>query len=399
MCEKKILSPCIINPFFYYALFWSITLIVYFISPSKLAVDLDENLLHFLWCTIIISIIVACFFNVHYKNKKIKLKYYKQKSSIRLVLILLYVLEFLYCKSIPMLSGKSYIDFGIPTLHVIIVTLSCYYAMKNYFQFITFKKREDLVNFLIVVAYFILIFSRGMLIFLATIAVALTLYDKKINIKYIILAGVLGVAFAWLFGVAGNLRCGYQWNDSSLILYFGQVDLAHDSILGPFIWVEEYLTCSLRNLNFNITHVTVKNSLIGQLYCMIPDFISKRLFLGYEIIPKLQAPIFTTSTMYAKTYISLGYAGMIMNFMLYFLIYFIFRRVNMIDMSNKIIGYAILSLIYALSIFNDMLWYSGYSFALVYCLILGLKPSLRRYIPHFIVKKQNTYSDFDKKIM
>lgn len=399
MCEKKILSPCIINPFFYYALFWSITLFIYFISPSKLSVGLDENLLRFLWGTIIISIIIAFFFNVHYKNKKIKLKYYKQKSSIRIVLILLYMLEFLYCKSIPLLSGKSYIDFGIPTLHVIIVTLSCYYAIKNYFQFITFRNREDLVNLLIVVAYFILIFSRGMLLFLAAIAIALTLYDKKINIKYIVLAGILGIVIAWLFGVAGNLRSGYQWNDSSLIICFGQVNLAHDSLFGPFVWVEEYLICSLRNLNYNITHVAVENSLMGQLYCMIPDFISKRAFGGYEVIPKLQVPIFTTSTMYAKTYISLGYLGMIMNFILYFLVYYIFVRVNMIDMSNKIVGYAVLSLIYALSIFNDMLWYSGYSFALVYCLILGIKPSLRKYIPHFTVKKQKTYFYYDKKIL
>lgn len=388
MCEKKIISPWIINPFFYYSIFWIIALCGYFISPSKLAVNLNEGLLCFLLITITVSTIVAYFFNIHYKNRKFKVNYYKQKNTVRIILILLYILEFVYCKSVPLLFGKSYSSFGFPTVHVVIVTLSCYYAIKNYFQYVTFKRREDLINFLIVITYFILIFSRGMLVFIFAITIALTLYDKEIKTKYIVLFGFLVIVFAWLFGVAGNLRSGYRWNDSSIIIYLAQVNLDHKNLLAPFMWVEEYITCSLRNLNYNVSNFSVRYSLIGQLYSIIPDFISKRIFSGYEIIPKLQVAAFTTSTMYAKTYISFGYVGMMVNFCMYLLIYFIFRHLKVIDVSNKIIGYAILSLIYALSIFNDMLWYSGYSFALVYCLILGMKPSLRKNIPKIVIKKR-----------
>ena len=125
MCEKKIISPWIINPFFYYSIFWIIALCGYFISPSKLAVNLDEGLLCFLLITITVSTIVAYFFNIHYKNRKFKVNYYKQKNTVRIILILLYILEFVYCKSVPLLFGKSYSSFGIPTVHVVIVTLSC----------------------------------------------------------------------------------------------------------------------------------------------------------------------------------------------------------------------------------------------------------------------------------
>ena len=227
-----------------------------------------------------------------------------------------------------------------------------------------------------------------MLVFIFAITIALTLYDKEIKTKNIVLFGFFIIVFAWLFGVAGNLRSGCRWNDSSIIIYLAQVNLDHKNLLAPFMWVEEYITCSLRNLNYNISNFSVRYSLIGQLYSIIPDFISKRIFSGYEIIPKLQVAAFTTSTMYAKTYISFGYVGMMVNFCMYLLIYFIFRHLKVIDVSNKIIGYAILSLIYALSIFNDMLWYSGYSFALVYCLILGMKPSLRKNIPKIVIKKR-----------
>lgn len=337
---------------------------------------------------LIISSIFAAFFNLHYKNRIITINYFPQKKIITVILIILYFTEFIYCKTIPLFQGATYIDFGIPTLHVFIVTFSCYYSIKNYLQYITFKKTNDLLNFIIVITYFILIFSRGILIFLFTVMAALMLYDKKIKLKYILLFALTIVFFSWIFGITGNIRSGYKWNDSHIILYYSQIDFDRNNLLAPLFWVEEYIICSLRNLNYNIVNFSASYSLFSQLYSIVPDFIAKRIFSGYEVVPKLQVLAFTTSTMYAKVYLSYGYIGMISNFLLLIFVYGIFKYANFLDSSNKIIGYAILSFIFALSIFNDMLWYSGYSFSLFYCFIMGVKPSLRKKIPRIFLRKK-----------
>lgn len=382
MCEKKIVNPWIVNPFFYYSFFWLVTILFYYISPSGLYMELNHGLLIFLLITIVVAIIIAIQFNINYKNKVIKIRYYKPKGIILVTLLILYVFEFIYSKSVPLITGETYGEFGIPTLHVIIVTFSCYYAIKNYFQYIAFKKNKCLLNFIIIVTYFILIFSRGILVFLFSIIIALTTFDKIIKIHHLIIFLLIVFIFSWLFGIAGNIRSGYSWNDSGVIIYFSDIPIDRHSLLAPFIWVEEYIVCSLRNLNFNINFTPVTNSIFGLLYSIIPDFLSKRLFLEYSIIPELQVEAFTTCTMYTNVYISFGYLGMILNFIIYFIIYFIFTHIKMIDETNKIIGFSILSMIFALSIFNDMLWYSGYSFTLIYCFLFGLKPSLGQFIPY-----------------
>lgn len=377
----KIVNSWIINPFFYYTLFWSVALILYSLSPSKLNLPLDEGLLVFLLVTIFFASLLSIGFNFYFKNKCYVFAFYPQKKLVTFILMLLYVADFCYSKTIPMFNGAEYMNFGIPTIHVFIVTFSIYYAVKNYFQFLFFKKRECFVNFLIVDAYFALIFSRGILMFILFSAVALTLVDKTIKVKHLILVSFLVVLGCWIFGITGNIRSGAKWNDSGMILRFAQIDFEENSIMAPFFWVEEYLICSLRNLNYNIVLCSPNFSLLSNLYNILPDFIAKRVLPQYATKHLLVFPGFTTCTMYTNVYHSFGFLGMVLNYFIYILMTFIFRYIHFADKSNRIIGFAMMSFIFALSMFDDMLRYSGYSFALIYCLIMGIAPNLRRIIP------------------
>ncbi len=298
----------------------------------------------------------------------------------------MYFLEFLYCKSVPLFSGSEYSNFGIPTLHVFIVTISCYFVLIHGFQYTIFKNKKDLIKSLFAIAYFILIFSRGILLFVTSIIIILSLFDKKIKIKHIFVVLVMLIIVSWLFGILGNIRSGYSWNDSHIILYHSQISYNRYSLFAPFFWVEEYIVCSLRNLNYNIINFSYDYSFLGFLYSIIPDFLSKRMFNHGINTPNLIVNAFTTSTMYANVYVNFKYFGMLFNYIIYFIIYFVFVNVKMVDISNKIIGFSILSLLFAFSIFSDMIWYSGYSFVLVYCLIFGIFPSLQNQIPKIIIK-------------
>ncbi len=382
-CNKKIINAWMLNPFLYYAVFWATSLLLYIISPSKINFDLDEGLLIFLLSTIILSSLFALMFDNHFKNRSYIFRFYPQKKIVTIILIILYISEFAYSKTVPAFSGSTYKNFGIPTLHVIIATFSIYYSIKNFFQFITFRQPACLINYLIVISYFILIFSRGTLLYIAIVSAILTFYDKKIRTKYIFSLIILSVLVCWIFGITGNIRSGYKWNDSSMILNFAQIDYDGHSIFAPFFWVEEYLTCSLRNLNYNIINFSPNYSLLGQLYNTIPDFISKRILDGYGVSPKLVFPAFTTCTMYTSVYYSLGYIGMIHNYLSYLFVYLLYGSSKFSDQGNRLVGFSMLSFVFALSTFDDMMRYSGYSFALVYCLIMGIMPSLRRYIPTF----------------
>lgn len=384
--EREIIikNPILINPFFFYSISWCVTFFLYFISPSQLNTSLDIFLIFFIVVTIGISSFFAIRFNKKYKNKKYKIKNKRQSALFYIIMATLLIYEFLYSHNVPVIAAlrglnSNYQDFGIPTIHVIIVTITSLICINSYFRFKLFKEKIDLFISLIFFSYYILIFSRGMMILILLCILCLYFVDKIIKPIYLIYAGFFMIMLCWFFGILGNLRVSGEWNNSEMILQMGEIEKNSHALLSPFYWVEEYIICSLRNLNYNIANITPTYSISDFLYVTLPDFISKRIMDGNTIYVKKLMDYFTSLTTYSLHYSAFGYLGMIFEFLNYLIVGIILDKFKF---SNAIYKFSILtiaSVLFGLSIFDAMLQYSGYSFTLIWGIIGG----------SYIVSKKN----------
>lgn len=372
--EFVIKHPIFINPFCGYAIIWLLTVAMYSISPSKLNVPMNFEVLFFVFISVAISLLVSLFFNQKYKNKSFIVKYnFKYRKITAVILIILYLLEFYYSGQIPLLSSLqanvSYKEFGIPTLHVVISTFSIFYAIYNGFQFIVFKQVGSLLSLALPFMFFVLIFSRGMIILVVFSLICIFMCQAKINFKTVVLLILLLLFGAWSFGVLGNIRMGYAWNDTGYFLSVAEIDYDRYSLLAPFFWVEEYLVCSFRNLLYNSTY-TPSGDVTGVLYCIIPDFLSKRIFSGLNVDIHLVRPELTTGTAFSFSYLSMGMVGMMTVFLTYMVVGILLMNIKMKG-EYKIVIFSLLMYCFCLSIFDNMLFYSGQSFVIIFALIFA----------------------------
>lgn len=378
--KVKIVTPSIINPFFWYAVTWTLSLYLYNISKSRLNIPLALGTKEFIASTIIISIALAIGVNLYLKNKEATIKYIEPSTIGVCFLWVLYLADFLYSRTVPLFS-HLYKNFGFPTLHVISVTFGTYYCIRSIFQFLIFKEKKDIKVATIILLYYVLIFSRGLIVFILIASILPYIATKRISFKQVAIIVMVAIVGAWVYGIVGNIRSGMDWNDSGLILGVAEIKANRFSLTAPFYWVDEYLINSLRNLNYNIAQVPVNNSFSGFIYFFIPDFISKRLVSSIPQGAVLVKEEFTTTTMYGNLYACSGYLGMIINYITYAICGLIAILAKTKNSLFKFLGMAIMSFLFMLSMFDNMLWYSGFSFALVWIVIVALfKPYLYKVI-------------------
>lgn len=376
-CFKiKVVNPILINPFFFYVVFWCISFLFYMFSPSQLDSSIDSFLLVFIIFTIFLTTFFMIKFNYKFKNRVIIFENKKSNYKLYNFILIFIVMEFLYSKNIPLLSSmlnmnSQYQEFGIPTIHVIVVTVSLLICVYSFFRFSIFHKMKDFFYFVIYFMYFLLIFSRGMMVLILSSILCLYLVDKEIKMKYVTLSLIVLIVGCWIFGVLGNIRVSGSWNNSEIIMDMGKIQGDTHGFLSPLYWVEEYLVCSLRNLNYNIMNLKPSYSLNDLLYVSMPDFIIKRIMPDHVINVKRLVGVFTSLTTYSNHYSAFGYIGMFIEYFIYMAIGVYLYSSNFNNNVLKITVLSIASVIYGLSIFDAMLQYSGYSFVLVWGIIIG----------------------------
>ncbi|BAZ84813.1 O-antigen polysaccharide polymerase Wzy [Dolichospermum compactum] len=383
-----------INPWYTYVFSFSLVLFCYSLGWSELYPSLTWNLLLFLLTTFIVSVVIGCRHRTSFIFKDIN--YDKNLYRITVYLYFLWITQFIYAKGIPLVKvirGEyyDYTQFGIPTLHVFIVTFSSFFTVYLFHVYICNKKSNLLIIYLLNLLPPILIVNRGMfLINLVSCLFVYLIYYSNKNIEFIKIAkkgvSILLILFLILFGFGaiGNLRTASQLADKNsnlenFILDVGEASpgFINSPIPKEFFWAYLYISSPLANLQTNINDdkyldLDLTNFIMFINTQLLPDFISKRINTIYDADTKqpiLMVNALTVSSVYAASYVYLSWLGVVI--MSIFIIIFPLFYISFLSKKSKyyVTAIAILNSLYLFLIFDNMFSFSGLSLQLLYPLI------------------------------
>jgi len=368
-----------INPYASYILGFVASLLLYQLGWSKIFPELSSNLIIFLFGTFAIHAAVGLLW-----RKKITLGINPQDritpKYITFFLYLLWVTEFFY-GGVPILeiifqTDFDYRQFGIPMLHVVVVTFSSFYAVFLFHLYVTLGKKEYLLLFVANLVPSVLIYNRGMMLFILTSAVFIFVHHRKISIKLILVGVIATVGFLFFFGVMGNFRQvahikrGYS-SDLFVEIIQPTDRFKNSGLAKEFLWGYTYISSPLANLETNIRdgHGSTSNK-IPEFFVneMIPDFVAKRInrLFDFKDVKDHRIPgPFNVATVYSRSFSYLGWWGLFLMAGFIMILPWIYWWITP-ENEYKLTGMAILSSMYLLLVFDNTIRFTGFSFQLAY---------------------------------
>lgn len=314
-----------LNHYYLYALTWGAVLLCYHLGWSAFNQPLNPGLAVFFGFVIAVCLCIGFL-----KRKRfafVRPKAYRRKGpGVTLALVGAYLLEFLYCREIPLFTyiiHKTDVYAtggytGFPVVHVFLVSFTAFYAVYLFYLFVCFPGRRGLLPELLALwGMMALLCSRGSLVMSAVLCANLGVAAGRgkgvLRGLVRVLAGLLVLALvAYAFGGLGNLREGGGWNDTANIQRMGRYVRYPAGLPKQYMWAYSYLTSPLANLNNNVAFA--RPDLPRYLAsAFVPDFLSKRLFPALVTNRGdyyLTAPYFNASTGYIAALYNGGIPGL-----------------------------------------------------------------------------------------
>ena len=376
--KNRVITKFILNPFIWFSLVWSIVLLVHSLHISEAYPSLSPAMATFFIIIIVISVVFAFIYHKLFLSRLDFSPIKNSRPSWPFVIFSYVVLiaEVLYSKQLPIISTlkndmMAYQDFGIPVLSFLNTTFIFFVALLACIKIVYGDKRyiwPNLIVYALCLLRFVLLYSRGSLVFCLMMIVIAFISKRKITIWLVLGALVVLVVGLVVFNALGNIRLGHAWNDSHEFLRIAKVDKKF-YFLKNVIWPIVYIDSPIGNLLYYESKVGVQQSMRGLVSQLVPDFLSKRLFVGYDNV--LDRPIYAlnVSSMFAGCFKYYGYAGMFFSYIE--LVVLTFLVSGLCSKNNKyLIASSIgLTFISAMSFFDNMVTFSGYSFYLLYLVI------------------------------
>lgn len=387
-----------INPFYIFIVTFFSVGMLYFLGFSEIYPPLSFGLIFFFIVVFIAMGIIGYFFS------KKKLIHFCPASGntnliwLSILTIIITLIEGVYSHGLPltnMLLGldSGYADFGIPTIHVILMTFNAFLATYLFFLFLANYNKSYLFLFLLNLVPNILVVNRGMLtmIFLNCFWIYLIKLGKRIKIHHILVLIPIILFGLYAFGVMGNARLNTSYQnqrnafDTTEFMSIGQATNSFKNnkmIPKEFFWGYIYATSPIANLQINIDqhntaeHLSLK-TVNGFFYGeLIPDFIGKRV-LSLKNYKKLEAkqitPELTVSSGFMGPYLWLGWPGILL-FIIFLTIISILYILLLHQLGSKffLVGLATINTIFVFNFFDNMLSFTGLSFQLIYPVMFTL---------------------------
>jgi len=384
-----------ISPFTCYTLSFLLVVVVYLFGWSELYPGLSGGLLAFLAITILTHI------GSHLFLKPVSFKKLDQEKlpviGTTIFIFILWTVEFIYEGGIPLIKilfhmPYNYRLFGVPSLHVFVVTFSSFFTVYLFHLYISKRLSAGvrgskllLLLYLLNLSAALLIYSRAMLFFniSGSIIVYMMSVKKLPYVKMAIIAAMI-IPLLFLFGVLGSLRVSREAHESYNNENFMDTGAAsesfrHSIIPKEFFWTYIYMSSPLANLQYNIDEnkkpvVTGSSLFWGTIYETLPDFITKRMHSYRGTLPPKEYRInfsFNMSTVYSRSFSYAKWGGIVM--MGIFLLIFPWVFVKILDRESDffVTGWAILCTMYLFTSYDNTFRFTGLSLQLAYPVLLS----------------------------
>lgn len=383
-----------LNYFWWYSISWALVLFLYSLNFADFSSGLDFGIVIFAIITSIISGVFGyvfrkefSFFKEAKENKKeSKIKENKQYNDFKsnflfalpvVIVFFFSAIEFIIIRQVPFievvfLRDAFYQDVEfIPLYHVALIATATYLAVWYFYRVIVSKQRRKIAIccYVALMLLFLLYLMRSGIMIVGFISIlmlsAYLLSKVGIKLKYALVTFAVIIAGLFGFGVFGNVRHGYDWNDHSFIEEIGLYDKWPAFIPRQLMWSYSYVTTPLANLNYNTNNVYSDDfNIVGIISELLPDTISKRI-VSEKVKVDLVKSYFTASTGYARSYIYGGYFGLYFMFMFLMGIGVLGIFIKKAYRSEPFIIFSgFLSATYLLMTFDNMLAYVGLSIPL-----------------------------------
>lgn len=298
-------------------------------------------------------------------------------------------MEVIYSGGFPILGQVGYKDYGVPTLHVILVCCDSFFILNIVKRSLKTKseilKRKQIFSGTIAVLPLVFGLSRGTLVILL-IGMAMMYFSSKTKsmpFKISVLISALILLGIYVFGIVGNYRMNHDYGNkesvekSTLILSIGKANqkFQDSRIPKPFFWTLIYDTSPLSNFRENTNLVNIKSSdITGERFLeytvvnFMPDVVSKRVYPTYtsDFKPWQITQEFTAASCWTIPYLMLGWYG-VCGFLIFELVFpFIYLElIRRLAFQYFDIAIALLSTMYILMPFSNFFSFSALSLQLL----------------------------------
>lgn len=396
-----------ISPFLCYASAFSVSLLVYMFGWSDLYGDLNFFLIVFLVITIAVT------FWFHVKKPTITFKILADEKlpavATTIFIFVLWTVEFIYEGGIPLVKilfhlPYNYRNFGVPSLHVFVVTFSSFFTIYLFHLYRSNRSRLLLFLYLINLFAAVLIYSRAMLFFNITGSLFVYLLSlKTVPYPRLIIIVLCAIPIFYIFGVLGSLRVSREAREPYNNENFMDTGKASESfrksvIPKEYFWTYIYISSPLANLQLNIdkhpgAHISVESIFWTGIYELLPDFITKRIHTLRDTKPPKEFRInysFNVSTVYSRAFSYSGWAGMTL--MALFIISFprVYQKLIGADSDFLITGWAILCTMYFFLSYDNTFRFTGLSLQLAYPVLFFLLFEKFQLLKKYSIRKNNT---------
>lgn len=337
----KINFSSLSSPYFVYAIAFSVVLLLYLLNLSPLFPRLGLPLIAFICGTIIVSVVLGITTRKLFSPQNIEIQEDKNSNLWFTSICVVFLYGYALNNTIPIVSiflgdGMSATKFSIGKIHTLFFSLSIFYTLHLFHQYLSAKKTKLLIFYIVLLILNISVCLRWYIVFLLIGSLFVYIQVKsKISVKTILRFILLALLLLWFFGKISNERAFNGNKDKILTISAANKNFTSGTVPKEYYWTYLYGTYPLATFQNTIdnksTEVNGYNFVCLLKYEIIPQWISIQQHLLRDPhcddspVHVFEAPVLRySSTAYACSYVIAKWWGPIVFFLFLMLISFVY---------------------------------------------------------------------------